>query len=187
MDSHRHRCKWACGNKLLRDYHDVEWGRPVKDSRLLWEMLVLESFQAGLSWNTVLQKRENFRRAFAKFDPKKVALFTEQDVQNLLQDAGIIRSRLKIEATVQNARAYLHMQAQGEDFAVFAWHMAERDYVKAPFPHLLAQTTASQNFSRELKKRGFCFVGPVTVYAWMQAAGMINGHEPDCFRYHACN
>lgn len=187
MDSHRHRCKWACGNMLLRDYHDAEWGVPIKDARSLWEMLVLESFQAGLSWNTVLQKRENFRTAFAGVHPEKVAQFTEHDVQRLMQDAGIIRSRLKIEATVKNAHAYLQMQAKGEDFSDFAWGVAEQHSVKAKLPHLLAQTSASQILSKELKKRGFRFVGPVIVYAWMQAAGMVNGHEPDCFRYHACD
>lgn len=172
---------------LLRDYHDAEWGKSIKDARSLWEMLVLESFQAGLSWNTVLQKRENFRKAFAGFDPKKVAQFTEHDVQRLMQDAGIIRSRLKIEAAVKNAHAYLQMQATGEDFANFAWGVAQQNPVKAEHPHALAQTLASQVLSKELKKRGFCFVGPVIVYAWMQAAGMVNGHEPDCFRYHACD
>ncbi len=187
MDSHRHRCKWACGNMLLRDYHDAEWGVPIKDAHSLWEMLVLESFQAGLSWNTVLQKRENFRTAFAGFHPEKVAQFTEHDVQRLMQDAGIIRSRLKIEATVKNAHAYLQMQAKGEDFSDFAWGVAEQNSVEAKLPHLLAQTSASQILSKELKKRGFRFVGPVIVYAWMQAAGMVNGHEPDCFRYHACD
>ncbi|MGD7070198.1 DNA-3-methyladenine glycosylase I [Acetobacter sp. AAB5] len=187
MDSHKHRCKWACGNMILRAYHDAEWGVPIKDARTLWEMLVLESFQAGLSWNTVLQKRENFRRAFAGFDPEKVAQFTEQDVQRLMQDAGIIRARLKIEATVKNAHAYLQMQAKGEDFAGFAWDVAQQNSVKTKQPHTLAQTHASQVLSKELKKRGFCFVGPVIVYAWMQAAGMVNGHEPDCFRYYACD
>lgn len=172
---------------LLRDYHDAEWGKPIKDARSLWEMLVLESFQAGLSWNTVLQKRENFRKAFAGFDPEKVAQFTEHDVQRLMQDAGIIRSRLKIEAAVKNAHAYLQMQAAGEDFADFAWGVAQQNPVKAEQPHALAQTLASQVLSKELKKRGFRFVGPVIVYAWMQAAGMVNGHEPDCFRYHACD
>ncbi|GCD56857.1 DNA-3-methyladenine glycosylase I [Acetobacter pasteurianus] len=187
MDSPKHRCKWACGNMLLRDYHDAEWGKPIKDARTLWETLVLESFQAGLSWNTVLQKRENFRKAFAGFDPEKVTQFTEHDVQRLMQDAGIIRSRLKIEATVKNAHAYLQMQAKGEDFADFAWAVAQQNPVTAEHPHVLAQTSASQVLSKELKKRGFRFVGPVIVYAWMQAAGMVNGHEPDCFRYHACD
>lgn len=171
----------------MRDYHDAEWGKPIKDARTLWETLVLESFQAGLSWNTVLQKRENFRKAFAGFDPEKVTQFTEHDVQRLMQDAGIIRSRLKIEATVKNAHAYLQMQAKGEDFADFAWAVAQQNPVTAEHPHVLAQTSASQVLSKELKKRGFRFVGPVIVYAWMQAAGMVNGHEPDCFRYHACD
>lgn len=178
------RCKWAQTNPLLRVYHDEEWGIPVKDSRALWGMLVLESFQAGLSWLTVLKRREGFLRAFTKLDPEQVACFTEQDVERLMADASIIRSRAKIEATIGNARAYLAMQQHGEDFAHFTWGMVPKAPIRNMTGQVLAQSTESVALSKALKQRGFKFVGPVIVYAWMQAVGIVDDHDPSCFRYH---
>ena len=175
----KHRCAWAEKDPLLQTYHDTEWGVPEHDSRALWEKLMLDGFQAGLAWITVLRKRDAFREAFAGFDPARVAQFTETDVERLLQNAGIIRSRAKIEATIGGAHAYLAMQKTGEDFAAFAWSMAGPKRPPGPMP---AQTEASQALSAALKKRGFKFVGPVIVYAWMQACGLVNDHDPVCFR-----
>lgn len=180
---HPTRCRWAEANSLLRTYHDQEWGQPVTDSRALWEALVLETFQAGLSWNTVLQKRENFRRAFCGFDPRKVALFTEQDQMRLLSDAGIIRSRAKIAATIANARAWSAMQDGGEDFAAFTWGMVRAALAHERGTGLEAQSPLSVTLSKALRRKGFCFVGPKTVQAWMQAVGMLDGHEVACCCY----
>src|SRR3984885_6944344 len=175
------RCSWAETDPLLEKYHHEEGGVPEYDSRALWELLMLEGFQAGLSWITVLRKREAFRKAFKQFDPAKVARFTEKDIQRLLEDPGIIRSRAKIEATIQGARIFLEMQKAGEDFASFVWKMAGGKPIQnhGPVP---AQTPLSTEISKELKKRGFKFVGPVIVYAWLQAAGIVNDHAGNCFR-----
>ncbi len=176
----KHRCKWAESDPLLRVYHDEEWGVPVRDSRAMWEMLMLEGFQAGLSWLTVLRKRDAFRKAFRDFDPAKVARFTEKDVERLLANEGIIRSRAKIEATIAGARIFLAMEKDG-GFAKAIWaHVGDK-----PVPgtgHVVAKTPLSEAISADLKKRGFKFVGPVIVYAWMQAIGMVNDHAPGCFR-----
>ncbi len=152
-----HRCGWAEGDLLLRAYHDEEWGVPEYDSRALWEKLMLDGFQAGLSWLTILRKRDAFREAFKNFDPEKVARFGETDIAKLLANAGIVRSRAKIEATIGGAR----IRNSGE---------------------VLAKTPLSEEISKALKKRGFKFVGPVIVYAWMQAVGLANDHTSDCFR-----
>jgi DNA-3-methyladenine glycosylase I len=175
------RCSWAEGDPVYEKYHDEEWGVPEYDSRALWETLMLEGFQAGLAWIVILRKREAFRKAFKNFDPAKVARFGEADIARLLQDPGIVRSRAKIEATINGARIYLAMQAAGEDFSKFAWGMAggKPIQLKGPVP---AQTPLSEEISKALKKRGFKFVGPVIVYAWMQAVGMVNDHAPGCFR-----
>ncbi len=172
------RCAWAEKHPLLQAYHDEEWGVPEYDSRALWEKLMLDGFQAGLAWITILRKRDAFRAAFAGFDPERVSRFTEADVQRLLQDAGIVRSRAKIESVIGGARAYLAMQANGEDFSRFAWSMAGPPRLPGPTP---AKTEASERLSAALKQRGFTFVGPVIVYAWMQATGLVNDHEPECF------
>lgn len=177
----KHRCAWAESDPLLREYHDTEWGVPDHDSRSLWETLMLEGFQAGLSWTIILRKREAFRKAFKQFDPKKVAKFTETDIERLMQDAGIIRSHAKIEATIAGAKIYLSMQANGEDFSTFAWKMAGGKPIQNTGP-VPASTSLSEEISKTLKKRGFKFVGPVIVYAWMQAVGMVNDHSPTCFR-----
>lgn len=182
------RCAWASSDPLLRRYHDEEWGVPVRDSRALWEKLMLDGFQAGLSWLTILRKREAFRRAFEGFVPARIARYGEHDIQRLLADPGIVRSRAKITATIGNARAYLAMQRAGEDFAPFVW----RQLGGRPLHHhwcdaeaVPTQSALSQRLSAELKQRGFRFVGPVIVYAWLQASGLINDHTTDCHRYAA--
>jgi DNA-3-methyladenine glycosylase I len=177
------RCAWAGNDSLMRAYHDEEWGVPEHDSRALWELLMLEGFQAGLSWITVLRKREAFQAAFKQFDPVKVARYSEADIERLMQNPGIIRSRAKIEATIHGARVFLAMQKAGEDFASFLWGMVGDKPIQnhGPVP---AQTPLSVEMSKALKKRGFKFVGPVIVYAFMQAAGMVNDHSEKCFRRH---
>ncbi len=175
------RCAWAESDPLLREYHDTEWGVPVRDSRALWELLMLEGFQAGLAWIIVLRKRDAFRKAFKGFYPVKVARFKEPDIERLLQDPGIIRSRAKIEATTNAARIYLEMQKSGQDFSSFLWGIVGGKPILnvGPVP---AQSPLSIEMSKQLKQRGFKFVGPVIVYAFMQAAGMVNDHSPTCFR-----
>src|SRR5208337_1120587 len=175
------RCAWSRNDPLYRAYHDEEWGVPEYDSRALWETLMLEGFQAGLSWIVILRKREAFRKAFKNFVPAKVARFDEQDVAHLLEDPGIVRSRAKIEATIQGARIYLAMEAAGEDFSAWVWNLAGGKPIqnRGPVP---AKTPLAEEISKALKKRGFKFVGPVIVYAWMQAVGMVNDHAPECFR-----
>jgi DNA-3-methyladenine glycosylase I len=175
------RCSWATNDPLYLAYHDNEWGVPQRDGRALWEMLMLEGFQAGLSWITVLRKRDAFRKAFKNFDPRKVARFTEDDIARLLQDSRIIRSRAKIEATIEGARVYLAMEKAGEDFSAFAWSFVGGKTMQNTGP-VPAKTPLSEEVSKALKKRGFKFVGPTIVYAWMQAVGMVNDHAPDCFR-----
>ncbi len=178
------RCTWAESDPLLRDYHDTEWGVPQRDSRALWELLMLEGFQAGLAWIIVLRKRDAFRKAFKGFDPSKVARFREADIERLLQNPGIIRSRAKIEATINAARIYLEMQKAGEDFAMFLWGIVGGKPIRTQGP-IPAQTPLAVEMSKQLKKRGFKFVGPVIVYAFMQAAGMVNDHSSICFRRNA--
>jgi DNA-3-methyladenine glycosylase I len=175
------RCSWPGNDPVYLAYHDTEWGVPQRDSRELWEMLMLEGFQAGLSWITILRKREAFRRAFKNFDPRKVAKFTEADVARLLEDAGIVRSRAKIEATIEGARIYLAMQSAGEDFSNWAWGFVGGKPLQNTGP-VEATTPLAEEISKALKKRGFKFVGPTIVYAWMQAVGMVNDHAPECFR-----
>jgi len=177
-----HRCAWSESDPLLRAYHDQEWGVPEHDSRALWELLMLEGFQAGLAWITVLRKREAFRQAFLHFDPEIIARFGERDVKRLLGDAGIIRSGAKIEATIKGAQIYLEMQGSGEDFSRFVWKLAGGKPIKSKRGEVPAKTALSEEISTVLKKRGFKFVGPVIVYAWMQAAGIVNDHDPKCFR-----
>ena len=180
------RCDWPGEDPLYRAYHDTEWGVPERDSRALWEKLVLDGFQAGLAWITILRKRDNFRRAFAGFEPAIVARFGEDDVARLLADSGIIRSRSKILATIGNARAYLDMAERGEEFAPFVWGMiggapiVNHRVARSDVP---AQTPLSVEVSKALRARGFKFVGPVIVYAWMQATGLVNDHYRGCFRH----
>lgn len=176
------RCPWAESDPLMSAYHDEEWGVPVRDSRELWETLMLEGFQAGLSWSVILHRREAFREAFQGFDPKAVARFTEADVTRLLGNPGIIRSRAKIEATMGGARAYLAMQDAGEDFSAFAWSFVDGKPLRNTTGEVLAKTPLSEKLSAALKKRGFKFVGPVIVHAWMQAVGLVDDHRPGCFK-----
>jgi DNA-3-methyladenine glycosylase I len=164
------------------NYHDTEWGVPEYDSRALWETLMLEGFQAGLSWQIILRKRETFREAFLNFDPQKIANFGEPEIARLLENPGIIRSRAKIEATIHGARIFLAMQAAGEDFSKYVWRTAGGKPILNKSGIVPASTPLSEAFSKDLKKRGFKFVGPVIVYAWMQATGIVNDHDKRCFR-----
>jgi DNA-3-methyladenine glycosylase I len=175
------RCRWAEDDALLRAYHDEEWGVPEHDSRTLWETLMLEGFQAGLSWAIILRKRDAFRKAFRNFDPEKIARFGEADIARLMENPGIVRSRAKIEATIAGARIYLSMQAADEDFAAAVWSIAGGKPIQNSGA-VPASTALSETMSKELRKRGFKFVGPVIVYAWMQATGMVNDHAAGCFR-----
>ncbi|MDE8651671.1 DNA-3-methyladenine glycosylase I [Novosphingobium album (ex Liu et al. 2023)] len=179
-------CTWAQGDPLMAAYHDSEWGVPVRDPRLLWEMLVLEGFQAGLSWRTILHRREGFRRAFDGFAPAVVAGYGPDKVDALMQDEGIIRARAKIEATIGNARAWLRMAEAGEDFSGFLWDLAGGAPRMGDGRTVPASTPASLAMSKALKAKGFKFVGAVTVYAFMQAVGMVNDHALDCPRRDAC-
>jgi DNA-3-methyladenine glycosylase I len=178
----KRRCAWAETDELLKAYHDEEWGVPQRDSRALWEMLMLEGFQAGLSWQVVLRKRDALRKAFAGFDPAKVARFREKEIRKLMVNEGIIRSRAKIEATIQGAKIYLAMGKRGETFGEFCWSFTNGRALQGGPAHSRTSSPLSERISREMKLRGFKFVGPVIVYAWMQAVGMINDHASHCFR-----
>jgi DNA-3-methyladenine glycosylase I len=178
------RCGWGVeGDPLYRAYHDEEWGRPSREERHLFEMLILEGAQAGLSWSTILKKREGYRRAFAGFDPEVVAGFGDADVARLLADPGIVRNRLKVESAVSNARAVMVLREAGESLVEVLWAFvgdAPRDRRAANLGELPAETAESQAMSRELKRRGFRFVGPTVCYAFMQAAGLVNDHVVGC-------
>jgi DNA-3-methyladenine glycosylase I len=176
------RCAWAEGDPLMRAYHDEEWGVPQRDSRMLWEMLMLEGFQAGLAWIIVLRKREAFRKAFAGFDPGKVARFGKADIKRLMADAGIIRARAKIEATIRGAQIVGEMEHGGESFADFCWSFTDGKVLKGNGRSVIASSPLSERISKEMKRRGFKFVGPTIVYAWMQAVGIVNDHSTHCFR-----
>ena len=176
------RCAWSASDPLLREYHDLEWGREERDSRALWEMLVLEGFQAGLSWLTILRKREAFRAAFAGFDPDRVARFGDAEVLRLMADPGIVRSRAKIEATVSGARIFCGMRDRGEDFGEVCWAYVGGQPLPWDGTGTEARTPLSERVSKDLRRRGFKFVGPTIVHAWMQATGMVDGHALDCFR-----
>jgi DNA-3-methyladenine glycosylase I len=176
------RCTWAGGDPLMQAYHDEEWGVPQRDPRALWELLMLEGFQAGLSWAIVLRKRGAFRSAFAGFDPDAVAGFTPRDVDRLLTNPGIIRARAKIDATIAGARIFCEMRDRGEDFAAFCWSFTGGQPVVSSGRSFPVQTPLSEQLSKDLKRRGFKFVGPTIVYAWMQAVGIVNDHSLRCFR-----
>jgi DNA-3-methyladenine glycosylase I len=177
------RCQWA-KTPLPAEYHDREWGVPVHDDRTLFEFLILEGAQAGLSWETILRKRENYRRAFDNFDAQKVAKYAQRKVERLLADEGIIRNRLKIAAAIQNAKAFLAVQKEFGSFDAYVWRFVNGKPLRrkrgAPVP---VTTTKSEALSRDLLNRGFKFVGPTICYSFMQAVGMVNDHDANCFRY----
>lgn len=179
------RCKWCMGNELYETYHDTEWGVPVHDDRKHFEFLILEGAQAGLSWLTILKKREGYRAAFADFDPTRVAKFTDKHVDKLMGNAGIIRNKLKIQAAITNAKAFLAVQKEFGSFNKYAWNfVGGKSIINKRRPgNIPATTPESDAFSRDLKKRGFKFVGSTVIYAHMQAIGMVNDHVVDCFRY----
>ena len=182
----KNRCHWSAGDSLYEAYHDDEWGKPVYDDETLFEFLILETFQAGLSWITILRKRENFRKAFDNFDYKKIAKYDQKKIDSLLQDAGIIRNKLKVNATVSNAQAFMKVQEEFGSFSKYIWGFVNGKPIKNKFKSLSevpANTPLSDTISKDLKKRGFKFVGTTVVYAHMQATGMVNDHVIDCFRY----
>jgi DNA-3-methyladenine glycosylase I len=176
------RCAWAADDPLMCRYHDTEWGVPQRDSRMLWEMLMLEGFQAGLAWSIILRKRAAFRKAFSGFDPGKVARYGEKRVQRLMADAGIVRARAKIEATIQGARIFCEMEDRGERFSDFCWSFTHGKVVKGGGRRRIVTSPLSERISKAMKQRGFKFVGPTIVYAWMQAVGIVNDHATGCFR-----
>ena len=178
----KHRCAWAESDDLMRAYHDEEWGVPQCDSRMLWEMLMLEGFQAGLAWSIILTTRPAFQKGFAKFDPKKVAKFGKADITRLMGDAGIVRARAKIEATIRGAQIYCEMKDAGESFSDFCWSFTKGKVIKSDGRSRIVTTPLSEEISKEMKRRGFKFVGPTIVYAWMQAVGIVNDHSAKCFR-----
>ena len=177
------RCAWAGDDPLMIAYHDREWGRPVHDDRVLFEFLVLEGAQAGLSWSTILKKREGYRRAFARFDARKVARFGAADVQRLMADAGIVRNRMKIEAAIANARLVLEVAKERGSFDAYAWSFVGGEPLRKrrrSLSHIPATTPESDALSKDLKRRGFKFVGSTIIYAFMQAVGMVTDHVDGC-------
>ena len=184
--SDKNRCEWANGDPLYEKYHDTEWGVPVYDDNKIFEFLVLEGFQAGLSWITILRKRENFRKAFSKFDPVKIAKYKDAKIEKLMQDAGIIRNRQKILATVNNAQRFLEVQKEFGTFSKYIWSFTKGKPVinkLKKMSDIPAKTGHAEKISKDLKKRGFKFVGPTILYAHMQAAGMVNDHVMSCPRW----
>lgn len=186
MEKEKIRCSWCGTNSLYMAYHDNEWGVPVYDDAKLFEFLILETFQAGLSWITVLRKRENFRKTFDNFDYQKIALYDENKYESLLQNAGIIRNKLKIKATISNAKAFMAIQKEFGSFSEYIWQFTKGKPIVNKYKTLNdipAKTTLSDTLSKDLKKRGFKFVGSTVIYAHMQATGMVNDHIKSCFRY----
>jgi len=182
----KRRCPWCLGSELYRSYHDEEWGVPVHDDRRLFEYLTLEGAQAGLSWSTILAKRENYRRAFSRFDPAKVARFGARDAKRLMRDAGIVRNRLKIESTISNARAFLAVQREFGTFDAYLWGFVDGHPVqnrRRSLKQVPGRTDLSDAISKDLKRRGFRFVGSTIVYAFMQAVGLVNDHLVNCYRH----
>lgn len=178
------RCAWCEKDDLYRQYHDNEWGKPVYDDATLFEFLILETFQAGLSWHTILKKRENFRKAFDNFDYKKIANYTEDKVQELLQDSGIIRNKLKIRAAISNAISFIEVQKEFGSFSKYIWNFTNGKPIqnnRKSLNEVPATTALSDEISKDLKKRGFKFVGSTVVYAHMQATGMVNDHIKECW------
>ncbi|RXG33242.1 DNA-3-methyladenine glycosylase I [Leeuwenhoekiella marinoflava] len=182
----KHRCGWCVGDALYEAYHDTEWGVPVYDDARLFEFLILETFQAGLSWITILRKRENFREALDDFDYKKIANYSESKLEELLNNPGIIRNKLKVNATVSNAKAFMNIQEEFGSFSKYIWSFVAHKPVQnsvAYYKEAPTTTAISDALSKDLKKRGFKFTGSTVMYAHMQATGMVNDHEVNCFRY----
>jgi DNA-3-methyladenine glycosylase I len=182
----KHRCGWCLGDPLYEYYHDHEWGVPVYEDDKLFEFLILETFQAGLSWITILRKRENFRKAFDDFNYKKIANYDVIKIESLLEDAGIIRNKLKIKATISNAQAFMVIQKEFGSFSKYIWDFVDGKPIKnrlKNYKNAQPKTTLSDAISKDLKQRGFKFMGSTVIYAHMQATGMVNDHEIHCFRY----
>lgn len=186
MKNSKLRCDWVSTDPHDIAYHDLEWGVPVHDDKKLFEMLILEGAQAGLSWTTILKKRLNYKKAFDSFDAKKIAKYDDKKVQDLLSDSGIIRNRLKVAASIQNAKAFLAVVKEFGSFDNYIWQFVGRKTIKNKFHYIgdyPAKTKESEAMSKDLLKRGFKFVGPTICYAFMQAVGMVNDHQPKCYRY----
>jgi len=182
------RCQWAGNDPLYQKYHDEEWGVPLHDDRRLFEMLILEGAQAGLSWITILRKRENYRKAFSNFDPAKIAKYDSKKIEQLLMDPGIVRNRLKIQSAVLNAKLFLEVKGEFGSFDKYIWKFVDGKPVKNHWKSLKEippRTEESDAMSKDLKKKGFKFVGSTICYAFMQAVGMVNDHTVDCFKYRA--
>jgi len=180
------RCGWIGDNDLMRKYHDKEWGKPQHNDKILFEYLILDSFQAGLSWLTIIKKRKNFKKAFDNFNVKKVAKYGKRDFNCLMKDAGIIRNRLKINAAIINAQKFIEIQKEFGSFSKYIWKFVKNKPIKNKHKHmstLRAHTSLSDKISKDLKERGFKFVGTTIIYAFMQGMGMVNDHTVDCFRY----
>ncbi len=178
------RCSWVpAGHELYERYHDTEWGRPIRNDQIFFEFLVLESAQAGLSWETILKRREGYRQAFASFDARKIARFSSRDVARLMQDAGIIRNRLKIESTITNAQIFLAIQNEFGSFSKYAWDFVGGKVERSPRGIARVTSPSAEALAADLKHRGFKFFGPVIAYAFMQATGLVDDHAPHCFRY----
>jgi DNA-3-methyladenine glycosylase I len=185
----RQRCTWPGDDPAMIRYHDEEWGTPLHDDRRLFEFLILEGAQAGLSWRTILHKRANYRRAFHRFDAKRIAQYRAADVRRLLADAGIVRNRLKVESTISNAQAFLEVKKEFGSFDTYIWSFVDRKPIQNQWKtlgNIPARTEVSDAMSKALKKRGFRFVGSTICYAFMQATGMVNDHAVNCFRHKAC-
>ncbi len=186
MMMEKERCRWCVGTEIYEQYHDEEWGVPVYDDRVLYEFLILEGAQAGLSWITVLKKREGYKKAFADFDYKKVALFTEEQQETLMNDSGIVRNRLKIKSAVTNAQKFMEVQKEFGSFSNYLWSFTDGKVVQTHLRNLSeanAKTELSDKISKDLLKRGFKFVGSTIIYAYLQAVGIVNDHVQSCYRY----
>ena len=180
------RCKWADSNKLMKEYHDKEWGTPQYDDKNLYELLILEGMQAGLSWNTVLQKRNNFRRVFDNFDYNKIVRYKENKIEELMQNKGIIRNRLKIQSVITNAKSFINVQEEFGSFNKYIWDFVNNKSVHNTWKKLEdlpPNTELSNKISNDMKKRGFKFIGTTIIYSFLQAIGVVNDHTIDCFRY----
>jgi DNA-3-methyladenine glycosylase I len=186
MSNTKTRCAWVTSDPIYIDYHDHEWGVPLRDDQKLFELFILECMQAGLSWITILKKRENYRAAFDQFDAEKIARYTPKKIEALMQNSGIIRNALKINAIINNAKAYLKIKKEYSSFSDYLWQFVQNQPQKnqaVSFHEIPTTTAASDAMSKDLKKRGFTFVGSTTCYAFMQAAGLVNDHSLDCFRH----